>query len=244
MINRFVLLLGLLLTACTNAAGPSASLPQPTTWKAVLIAGDNAEPAFDNAVDAMDRKLVGYGLRPEDIVVLKSSADGAQAASRENVIDAFAALAPGESGGCFVFITSHGQNERGLIVKAARSFLTPADLNGFLSQGCADHPTVVIASGCFSGIFANGGAMPAPNRAILTAARNDRTSFGCNASRQFTIFDECVLDGIGRAVPWRAVMDKTRACVARNEAEANFQPPSEPQIFIGRDVERLLAFPY
>jgi len=244
MIKRLALLLGLLVASCTNAPAPSHPLAQAGAWKAVLIAGDDAEPAFDNAVDAMDRKLIGYGLRPEDIAVLKSSASGAQAASRDNIIQAFAALAPGTSGGCFVFITSHGANERGLIMKAARSFLTPADLNGFLNNGCADHSTVVIASGCFSGIFANGGNMPADNRTILTAARSDRTSFGCNASRQYTVFDEYVLDGIARGVPWRAVMDKTRACVARNEAEENFQPPSEPQIFVGRNVEQQVAFPY
>ena len=246
MSHRAVVLMCLLLAACSNAAAPPSSQPlaQPTAWKAVLIAGDDAEPAFDNAVDAMDQKLIGYGLRPEDIVVLKSSAGGAQAASRDNITSAFEAFAPGPSGGCFVFITSHGANERGLVVKAARSFLTPADLNGFLNVGCPDRPTVVIASGCFSGIFANGGAMPAANRTILTAARSDRTSFGCNASRQYTVFDECVLDGIARGVPWRAVMDKTRTCVARYEAESNFQPPSEPQIFVGRNVAQQLAFPY
>ena len=244
MSNRLALLLCFLLAACTNAAPPAQTSAQPAGWKAILIAGDDAEPAFDNAVDAMDQKLLGYGLRPEDIVVLKSSAADTHSASRDNIISAFDAFAPGATGGCFVFITSHGANDRGLIIKAAHSFLTPADLNGFLNVGCAEHPTVVIASGCFSGIFANGTTMPAANRTILTAARSDRTSFGCNASRQYTVFDECVLDGIGRGIPWRAVMDKTRACVARNEAEQNFQPPSEPQIFIGRNVTQQVAFPY
>jgi len=245
MSYRAVLLMCLLLAACSNAAAPTSQpLAQPTAWKAVLIAGDDAEPAFDNAVDAMDQKLLAFGLRPEDVVELKSSAVGAEAANRDNITNAFDAFAPGSSGGCFVFITSHGANERGLIIKAAQSFLTPADLNAFLNVGCADRPTVVIASGCFSGIFANGGMMPAANRTILTAARSDRTSFGCNASRQYTVFDECVLEGIARGVPWRAVMDKTRICVARHEAEENFQPPSEPQIFVGRNVAQQLAFPY
>jgi len=238
--------LAALIGACTNGNAPpsTSSATQPGGWKAVLIAGDDAEPAFDNAVDAMDHKLVTYGLKPQDIVVLKSSAADEHAASRENVINAFHSLAPAGTDGCFVFVTSHGANGRGLIIKAAQSFLTPADLNGFLNQSCGNRPTVVIASGCFSGIFANGEAMPAANRTILTAARSDRTSFGCNASRQLTIFDECVLDGIGRGVPWRAVMDRTRACVSRHETEENFQPPSEPQIFVGRNVDRQVAFPY
>jgi hypothetical protein len=127
-------------------------------------------------------------------------------------------------------------------MKAARSFLTPNDLDDLLNEHCADKPTVVIASGCFSGIFANGRSMPTANRTILTAARSDRTSFGCNASRHFTVFDECVLDEIDPGRPWQAVMDRTRACVSRYETEENFQPPSEPQLYVGRNVEGLVAF--
>jgi len=240
MIRRSALFLAFFLVACTN---PEASqLPQPTVWKAILIAGDNSEPAFDNAVDAMAGKLAGYGLGLQDIVVLKASATGAQTADVTSIAKAFATLGPTDSEGCFVFITSHGGEGRGLVMKAAQSFLTPADLDGLLSKPCARKPTVVIASGCFSGIFADGKPMTAVNRTILTAARRDRTSFGCNANRRFTVFDECLLDGLDRGLPWAAVMAKTEDCVTRYESEAKVYPPSEPQLFIGFSVERLSAF--
>ena len=242
MAHRLAFCLCFLLVACTTSAAPPNPLPQPMAWKAVLIAGDDAEPAFDNAVDAMTEKLTGYGIPPRDITVLKASAGDGRVATGTNIVQAFAALAPSNSEGCFVFITSHGGNERGLLMKAARAFLTPDDLNGLLDRHCADRPTVVIASGCFSGIFATGRSMPAANRTILTAARSDRTSFGCNASRHFTIFDQCVLDSLDRGQPWQAVMERTRGCVARSEYEANVNPPSEPQIYIGRNVDGLLAF--
>ena len=47
------------LAACASSPETAAQVPlqQPTGWKAVLIAGDDAEPAFDNAVDAMARKI-------------------------------------------------------------------------------------------------------------------------------------------------------------------------------------------
>ena len=127
-------------------------------------------------------------------------------------------------------------------MKAAQAFLTPDDLNGLLDGHCADRPTVVIASGCFSGIFAGGRSMPAANCTILTAARSDRTSFGCNASRQFTVFDQCVLESLDRGQSWQAVMERTRACVTRNENEANVSPPSEPQLYVGRNVQAQLVF--
>ena len=242
MNHRPALFLALLLAACARPDVPLKPLPQPTAWKAVLIAGDDSEPAFDNAVDAMAEKLHGYGLRREDIVVLKASAGDGQRADGSHIGDAFAALTPSRSDGCFVFITSHGGNDRGLVMTAAHSFLTPGDLDELLDEHCADKPTVVIASGCFSGMFAKGRVMPTPNRTILTAARSDRTSFGCNASRHFTVFDECVLDGIDRGRPWQDVMERTRACVSRYETEEDFQPPSEPQIYVGSNVEGLVAF--
>jgi hypothetical protein len=242
MAHRLAFSLCFLLVACATPEPPPNPLPQPTAWKAVLIAGDNAEPAFDHAVDAMAEKLAGYGVPLRDITVLKASATDGRAANDANIVQAFAALAPSSSQGCFVFITSHGGNDRGLFMKAARSFLTPDDLDNLLDRGCRDLPTVVIASGCYSGIFANGRPMAAANRTILTAARSDRTSFGCNAGRRLTIFDECVLDGLDRGQPWQAVMERTRACVSRHENEASVDPPSEPQISIGRNVEGLLAF--
>jgi hypothetical protein len=239
MFHRLAFLLCFLLAACVTKPNP---LPQPSAWKAVLIAGDDAEPAFDNAVDAMAEKIGSYGLLPQDIVILKASATGGRAANETNIVQAISALKPPSSGGCFLFITSHGGSDRGLIMKAAQKFLTPDDLDELLNEGCGDRPTVVIASGCYSGIFAEGRSLPAANRTILTAARSDRASFGCNVSRRLTIFDECVLESVERGQPWRAVMEKTRTCVARYERDMNVAPPSEPQISIGRNVEHQLAF--
>jgi Peptidase C13 family len=244
--------LGLLLTACLAAEGDAkearAAPPvppagaQPAGWKAVLIAGDDAEPAFDNAVDAMAEKLARFGLTRHDISILKSSGIDAAAATRANVEAAFAALAPGPYDGCFVFVTSHGAPRRGLVVKRARGFLTPGLLDHLLDQGCRLHPTVVIASGCYSGIFAHEPPMPAANRTILTAARADRPSFGCNAHRVYTVFDECVLASLDRGESWRRAMDKTRACVSGNEFELGVKRPSEPQLSIGAAEKALRVF--
>jgi hypothetical protein len=244
MIRRLVSLFCLVLSACAAAEGPPpAPLTQPAAWKAVLIAGDNSEPAFDNAVDAMAEKLVGFGVQPQDIAVLKASASDGQAADRGHIFEAFDALSPAGNEGCFVFITSHGDPQRGLVMRAAKDFLGPDELDRLLDRRCGQRPTVVIASGCFSGIYARGDSMPAANRTILTAARRDRTSFGCNASRQFTIFDECVLDNLDQGRPWPAVMEATRDCVVRYEDEADVRPPSVPQMFVGPSVEGHLAFP-
>lgn len=223
-------------------APPAAASDQPSGWKAVLIAGDNQEPAFDNAVDAMADKLASFGLPRGDINVLRASGPDFQVSNAVNIRNTFAALEPRPNQGCFVFVTSHGGRGRGLVLKRANAFLTPAELNQLLDHACSNRPTVVIASGCYSGIFADQPPLPAANRTILTAARPDRPSFGCNAGLKYTIFDRCVLDSLERGLAWRAVMDKTRACVAQNEAAMRVNAPSEPQLSVGAQEKSLRVF--
>ena len=238
----------MLVAACASStpalpvgsAAPAAS--QPTGWRAVLVAGDDAEPAFDNAVDAMARKLGALGVPRADVAILKANGRGDEEATTSNIVSAFAGLSAGPSEGCFVFATSHGGPGRGLFMKRARAFLTPGDLDHLLNGPCRARPTVVIASGCFSGSFAEGQSMPAANRVILTAARDDRPSFGCNADRQFTVFDECVLDNLDGGSRWQVVMAKARACVEANERALDVDVPSQPQVSIGADVTGLLVF--
>jgi len=242
----------LLVAACGGAREPAlaraddpppASDPsQPAGWKAILIAGDNQEPAFDNAVDAMAQKLEGFGVAPDNITILKASSYGADAAVRANIRDAFAHLAPGPDDGCFFYMTSHGMAGHGLILRRERLVLSPTALAQVLDQTCGTRPTVVIASGCFSGIYADSLPLEAPNRVVLTAARPDRPSFGCNANLRYTVFDQCVLDNLVRGIAWGTVMDKTRACVSGNEFDMHVGAPSDPQISVGAAESRLLTF--
>jgi hypothetical protein len=92
----------------------------------------------------------------------------------------------------------------------------------------------VIVSACYSGSFA-GGKMAAPNRVIVTAARRDRPSFGCQAHRTYNFFDECLLDTLPKSATWRAAFDGTRRCV-RHMEQALGERPSEPQAYFGASV--------
>ncbi len=139
-----------------------------------------------------------------------------------------------------MFITSHGAPARGLVMKHARAFLSPANLDRLLAGPCQGRPTVIIASGCYSGSFAEG-VMPASNRVILTAARDDRPSFGCNASRQFTVFDQCILDNIVGGSRWWTVIENARVCIDESERALHVDAPSEPQASIGAQVTDLLV---
>ena len=140
---------------------------------------------------------------------------------------------------CFVFLTSHGEPGAGLWLARSDRALHPEELAQALSRGCATVPTVVIVSGCYTGGFA-AGAMAAPNRIILTAARRDRPSFGCQVERTYTFFDQCLLGAMPRAGTWQAVFAAASRCVSRKEYALG-ERPSEPQAYFGSEVAKMSA---
>lgn len=224
------------LLACplARAAGQAVN-----GWQAVLVAGDDAEPVFDNAVAAIDRWLLSVGVPQSGIRRLsaRSAEPSVEPATDARVLAAVAALRPQPGQGCFVFITSHGTPDEGVYLARDRGFLWPPRLAAALSDGCRDAPTVVVVSACYSGSFAQG-AMRAPNRIVLTAARADRPSFGCQAGRNYTVFDECLIAALPRVPSWRVVYRETRACVEANERRLRVLP-SRPQAFFGAAVHGL-----
>jgi hypothetical protein len=216
-----------------------AAAAKPSGWRAVLVAGDNAEPVFDNAVASARNWLMSGGVPARNIQVLSATPEGraapAEPASSERILARIAGLRPARGEGCLVFITSHGQRGEGIWLAHSGEFLRPSDLAQALSAGCARAPTVVIVSGCFTGGFT---AVQAPNRIVVTAARIDRPSFGCSVERTYAVFDECLLASLPREATWRAVIAATQNCV--REQESGMQvAPSEPQVTFGAKVRDL-----
>lgn len=219
----------LLLASASGAGIPAAR------WRAVLIAGDNNSPAFDNGVDALRAKLAGKGVR--DIQVLTSDPGrnpSAQVASAGNVSNALRG-AGGDA--CLAFITSHG-DERGVVLRSANGIINPTSLDNALDAGCGSRPTVVIVSACHSGVFLTPG-MRQPNRVVMTAAAADRVSFGCGAGDRFTYYDQCLLQQFDGAATWSDLAQATRSCVQAQEQRMGVRRSSLPQVFVGSAVTDL-----
>ena len=125
-----------------------------------------------------------------------------------------------------------------------QSILPPGVLSAILDQTCGARPTIAVISACYSGVFVPD--LGASNRMVLTAARPDRTSFGCGESNRYPFFDECFLQSAPSAKDFPALARKVQTCVADRETLEKVSPPSEPQLFIGaqlRPVLPLYAFP-
>ncbi len=250
MLVRVVALVALLasLVACTpdsDAAPPDGRATTPAAlpasipaarWHAVLIAGDNNSPAFDNGVDALRDRLMARGVR--DIHLLTSDPDrnpSAVVASAANVSNALRNAGGAEA--CLAFITSHG-TEDGVVLRQANGLIQPGTLDDALDAGCGALPTVVVVSACHSGVFLTS-AMRQPNRVVLTAAASDRVSFGCGEGDRFTYYDQCLLQQFDAATTWNQLAQATRACVQALEKTMGVRTPSRPQIFVGSAVANL-----
>lgn len=247
---KALLVLSCLIAGCTpeaaDAPPPSARVSQqmamltdgavpPARWRAVLIAGDNNSPAFDNGVAAMRGKLTARGV--QDIRVLTSDPRANPRLPVATAANVSTALRTPGGEACLAFITSHGE-ESGFVLRPARGTVSPASLDSALDAGCGSRPTVVIVSACHSGVFLTPG-MRQPNRVVLTAAAADRVSFGCGAGDQYTYFDQCLLQQFDGAATWEQLAQTTRSCVENLERRMGIRRSSRPQLFVGSAVADL-----
>jgi hypothetical protein len=222
------------LLAATALFGTSACAGQPPP-RAVLIAGDGSLAVFDNAIAAMAHRLPPQ----TEITRLSASARAMHAyhlrsATLAHVLGAVAAMHPAPGQGCFVFATSHGVADEGLYLSPRDEVLSPPALDNALELGCGQAPTIVVISSCFSGSFARP-PMTRANRIILTAARPDRTSFGCHAGRTYTVYDDCLLAGMDHTSTWKELYLSVRSCVDAEERREDVTP-SEPQAWFGPEL--------
>jgi len=238
VVRLCILYLLLSVAGIWAAQAADGTTAPPAGYKMVLVAGDGSLPVFDNAV-ARFRVLMGAGNAHPDIQLLSASRaavgrHGARSATLEHVLAAVASMRPAPGQGCLVFATSHGGEHEGLWLAANQVFLTPQALDAALVRGCGDAPTVVVVSSCFSGSFTQA-PMTRANRVVLTAARADRTSFGCRAGRSYTVYDACLLNAFGGESTWKSLYSSTRACVSAEE-QRDQAIPSEPQAWFGAEV--------
>jgi len=240
------LALGFLIPAAAQAGSPFSN------WAAVVVAGDwhahsgGPSEAFDNARRDVSRELERIGFQPSNLrqfsVRPERYKDAAPLKSApKEIYDSLVDLTAKATGGCLVYFSSHGA-PTGVLVD--QSILPPGLLGAMLDRTCGDRPTVVIMSACFSGVFVP--ELATANRMVLTAARRDRTSFGCGEADKYPYFDDCFLQSSPRAHDFPGLATAVQTCVASREQKEGMKPPSEPQVFIGPQLRPMLplyAFP-
>ena len=230
----FVMLVAAVLSLVCNSAHATSPFAK---WAAIVVSGDwhahDGSPSeiFDNARRDVSHDLETLGFSANNIKEFSARPGTWPPATAAGIRDALANLSWRATSGCLVYFSSHGSPD-GIVL--GNSILEPYTLARMLNASCGDRPTVVVLSACFSGVFVP--TLRAHNRMILTAARRDRTSFGCGQTDRYPYFDQCVLSVWPYANSFAALGRAAQICVALRERREHVGPPSQPQLWIGADA--------
>ncbi|HST91106.1 MAG TPA: C13 family peptidase [Brevundimonas sp.] len=238
MARGFGIGLGVWLALSATAAAQTPSRFQ--NWTSLIVSADwrdgRGRPidAFDNARHDLVEAFLAAGLPRETMVDYSlRPTPGMIEVTASNIVDGLTETAERGRAGCLLYFTSHGSPTSMVFGDAAP--MTPDMMVNIVRRACDARPTVVIVSACYSGIFVDG--LKAPNRMVLTAASRTRPSFGCGAGERYPWFDGCVLETLPKAADFLALAAGARACVARKEQEFGVEAASEPQLFVGSEMQ-------
>lgn len=224
-----------------------ASTPNKPGLFALGFAGDAQENVFRNEVDFLPKLLAARFDAADRTVELVNSPytfGHVPLATRSNLYDALDGIAAKMDRAndiLLLFITSHGSHDHQLLVDMGLlplDQLIPADLRDALDR---NHITwrVIVISACYSGGFIP--ALREPHTLIITAAREDRTSFGCGSDSDITWFGKAFLaDALNHTTDFREAFGLAKKTIAGWE-KRDKETPSEPQIWEGPLIGAKLA---
>jgi len=228
------------------AAGGAQAASSFADWSAVVVAGDwhasdgGATEGFDNARRDVTLALGRAGFQTQNIRQFSVRPERykdtrPEKAEMRGIYNALVDVSGRTAGGCIFYMTSHGMPQG---AQLDQGILRPGVLATMLDQTCGRRPTVVVISACFSGVFVP--ALARPNRMVLTAARPDRTSFGCGQDNKYPYFDDCFLSSMPSARDFAVLAGAVRECVRVREVAEKMSPPSEPQVWVGAELRPML----
>ncbi|MEW5687444.1 MAG: C13 family peptidase [Pseudomonadota bacterium] len=228
------------------AAGAAQAASPFADWSAVVVAGDwhasdgGATEGFDNARRDVTAAITRAGFAPTNIRQFSVRPERykdtrPEKAELRGIYGALTDLSTRTAGGCLFYLTSHGLPQG---AQVDQTILGPGMLANMLDRTCGRRPTVVVISACFSGVFVP--TLARPNRMVLTAARPDRTSFGCGQANKYPYFDDCFLQSMPGAKDFGGLATATRECVRTRELAEKMTPPSEPQLWVGAELRPML----
>ncbi len=213
----------------------------------LAFAGDGVEDVFHNEAEYAAKLFASrFGPTAHTLVLDNNPATLATRplASWSNLEDALAGLSRvmnPDQDILLLYITSHGGEDHSLLVDMdplPLDQIGARDLAGIL----AEHPLkwkVVVVNACYSGGFVP--PLQGPGTLVLTAARSDRSSFGCGSDSDITYFGKAwLVDALNRTDNFVDAFHLASSDISQWEKKDKLTP-SEPQIDIGSGIENQLA---
>ena len=235
----------LILALALILGSAPASANQFANWAVLIVAGDDHAhdgthaDVFDNARRDLAKSFAAIGFTPANMVEFSvDPAPDAQETKISAIATALWDVSNRAPGCCMIYFTSHGIYDKGILV--GNGILAPDRFATMVDNACGSKPAVIVMSSCFSGQFVP--ALSGQNRMIFTAARPDRTSFGCGADLKYTYFDQCFLEAFPGSGDFPGLAVLTNQCVTLREHKEGATPPSEPQLSVGDKVASVLRW--
>lgn len=227
-------------------AGLQASAAgQPPHLFFVAFAGYGPQAVFKReALAVRDLFDARFGTRGRSLVLINnaSTLDDIALASPANLDHALQRIGTvmnRDQDMLFLFLTSHGQKDLFAVEMPGFELadLTPASLKSMLDRSGIRN-RVVVVSACHSGSFIP--ALADPNTLVVAAAHAERTSFGCDDTREWTYFGDAFFNrSLRRERSIERAFDHAKVLIARWEAEQRLER-SLPQIAGGAALRQRL----
>lgn len=158
----------------------------------LAVGGDGTQEVFRREVEFVRRQFdERYGTKGRSLALANSRSVPMPMASVANIGEALGTLAAKmnrDEDILFFFLTSHGTSKHDLKLQQPPHVLRdlPAQELGRMLRTSGIRYKVVVVSACYSGGFID--ALRDDYTLIITAARHDRTSFGCADENELTYF--------------------------------------------------------
>ena len=198
--------------------------PDKVEMYALFVAGDGTQEVFRREVEYVAKEFerrFDTGGRSMLLANSRSSVERLPLAtdtSLERALGALAQRMDKERDLLFVFLTSHGSSDHQLQI-GMRGLSLPqlsAKRLGQLLKASGIRKQIVVVSACYSGGFI--APLAGPTTWVITAARADRTSFGCADENDFTYFGRALFkESLPRAAGLGSAFDHARQLVAQWE---------------------------
>jgi hypothetical protein len=208
----------------------------------VAFAGDASEDVFRNEVEYAARLFPArFGAATHTLVLENNPAslDTRPLASWSNleaVLDGLAHVMHPDEDILMLYVTSHGSEDHYLLVDmdpVPLDQIGANDLAGILRE----HPfrwKVVVVNACYSGGFVP--PLRGDGTLVITAARSDRSSFGCGSDSDITYFGKAwLVDALNRTSTFTDAFQRASKTIVGWENRDKLTP-SEPQIDVGKGI--------
>ncbi|KRE99466.1 peptidase C13 [Frateuria sp. Soil773] len=228
-------------------AGLGPRVPGRPNLYLLAFAADGSEDVFRNEAEYA-ATLFTHRFGPgAHALVLENSPDAlstrplASWSNLEAALDGLARVMQPEQDILLLYVTTHGSEDHTLLVDMDP---LPLDQIGAQDLGAilAKRPfkwKVAVINACYSGGFVP--PLRGPGTLVLTAARSDRSSFGCGSDSDATYFGRAwLVDALNRTPDFIEAF-KLASREIGNWEQRDKLTPSEPQIDVGKGIAAQLA---